>query len=535
MFSKFSIQTKFIILISLLLAGVLSLQLYFTNSVHQDIIDEIDNITQNFNLTTDAYFFGDIHDMDLKESDLLRELDGIEQKFEFLADDTSYVFSYSDTISDSGLRVFDLDSKKFNKVLREAEEKILELKIHKRIPQGLKSVSRGEPLDIIAEENEFEHIIIHSLDSSDKTGKPVVKSVPGKFSRAKKQYRQAKKHIIKSSAEESFSFIIPDFSKPAAPKYLEYTYNPDDLNQVIRKMRNRNALITLLLFGLSIIGVVLIARKFIKPIRSLNTSFEKVVQGDLTVSVSPESGDEIGELTRSFNKMVSELKKNKEKEDLLRRKERLASLGQLAAGVAHEIKNPLNAINLTIEHLQDKFVDSKDTKAEDYILSIQNEIKRLDKTVNNFLNYVRSEKLEKSSTNINELIEEILQLYERELVEADIRVEKEMTSDFVLNIDRERFKTALVNIFLNSVQAISGPGEIRITTNGLTKEILITDTGCGIAEKDIQNIFDLFYTTKSSGTGLGLPTAYKIIREHQGEITISSNEGEGTRVVIQLT
>jgi signal transduction histidine kinase len=88
---------------------------------------------------------------------------------------------------------------------------------------------------------------------------------------------------------------------------------------------------------------------------------------------------------------------------------------------------------------------------------------------------------------------------------------------------------------LNSVQAIKGSGTLRIRTDAKNKEILISDTGCGIPQKDLENIFDLFYTTKSSGTGLGLPTAYKIIKEHHGEITISSQEGKGTQITIRLS
>ena len=279
---------------------------------------------------------------------------------------------------------------------------------------------------------------------------------------------------------------------------------------------------------------MIITRRFLKPIDSLKVSFENVVNGDLDINVQNESKDEIGVLTRAFNKMVSELRKNKEKETHLQRKERLASLGQLAAGVAHEIKNPLNAINLTIDHLGDQLVGDENKQAHQYIATVQNEIKHLDKIVNNFLGYLRSEELDKNSTDINALVQDVLQLYEREMTDKKIGLVTTYANRFKLKVDAARIKTSLVNIILNAIQAMPDGGQLIIKTDAASKRINISDNGYGIAQKDIENIFDLFYTTKSTGSGLGLPTAYKIIRAHGGDIQINSKSGKGTEVIIQL-
>jgi len=258
-----------------------------------------------------------------------------------------------------------------------------------------------------------------------------------------------------------------------------------------------------------------------------------VVDGNMDVHIPVNSRDEIGDLTSSFNHMVLELRKNREKEKLLQQKERLASMGQLAAGVAHEIKNPLNAIHLTIDHLKDKY-SAKDKTAQKYIRTVQNEINRLDKMVDNFLNFVRSDHLEKKWTDINDLISGVLYLLHKQIESQHITLKTDFSTDFTAEIDPERFKTVLLNIILNAVHAMPDGGELKVTTSTAERTVIIEDTGRGIPPRDLDKIFDLFYTTKSKGTGLGLPTAYKIMKEHGGELTLQSEEGKRTGVVIYL-
>lgn len=345
---------------------------------------------------------------------------------------------------------------------------------------------------------------------------------------------RGRERIKKRGDPPLFTFVVPDFSEPQTPRILRLNYSTADIHNTLTQSRNRNIITTLIIFIISILVIMLITRRFLKPIDSLKVSFEKVVDGDLDINVKNDSKDEIGVLTGAFNKMVSELRKNKEKEAHLQRKERLASLGQLAAGVAHEIKNPLNAINLTIDHLGDRFTGKEHKQAQQYIVTIQNEIKRLDKIVNNFLSYLRSEELDKKLTDINELIKNVLQLYERELEDKKIVLVTDFTNRFKFKVDAGRIKTALVNIILNAIQAMPEGGQLVVKTDSQNKSIQIADKGCGIAKKDIEHIFDLFYTTKSTGSGLGLPTAYKIIRAHGGDIRINSQTGQGTQVNIEF-
>ncbi len=166
--------------------------------------------------------------------------------------------------------------------------------------------------------------------------------------------------------------------------------------------------------------------------------------------------------------------------------------------------------------------------------TIQSEIQRLDKIVNNFLSFIRSENLQKSETDVNQLIDEVLRLYNREMSEQKVRLKTDYANNLTLPLDAERFKAVVANIVLNALQAMPNGGELIVSTNTKERAIIFKDTGIGISAKNLENIFDIFYTTKSTGTGLGLPTAYKIVKEHGAEMEIRSSEGKGTEVQIQF-
>jgi signal transduction histidine kinase len=361
-----------------------------------------------------------------------------------------------------------------------------------------------------------------NLNEMDEEVKSIIKVLPKVV---------AEKAPVKESKRVTFRF--PDFSLPNQPKLIRYNYQASDIEKAVNASLQRNIMITIALFGLSMLIILFISHRFLRPIGVLQSSFKKVVDGNLNVVVPAKSRDEIGDLTISFNHMVDELRKNAEKEKLLLRKERLASMGQLAAGVAHEIKNPLNAINLTIEHLGDKLA-SRDKTVRKYIQTIQNEIGRLDGIVDNFLNFIRSENLNKTDTDVNLLIAEVLHLLESEIISSKITVTFEEAKSFHISLDAERFKTVFLNIILNAIHAMPKGGGLQIQTYLNKKLIKISDTGSGIPAENLDKIFDLFYTTKSKGTGLGLPTAFKIVKEHGGDIEIESEIGKGTDVFIKL-
>lgn len=508
-----SLNTKFIVLLSILMALILAIQLYFNNQTQEDILGELNNLKRTINTTTDQILVerlktGEKAKLFLKDS-LIRNTKIIKEKFIKPANkdliltesETTSVTSYG-TDSDSALWVF-----------KDQDHVVVNNTVFK--------------FDKIIKNSKDSHLEIIEIDLNDENHKEEVTNILSKVSEGKR------KTTVKTG-DQVLAFEFPNLVSSDAPSKFRYNYNTALFNERLENIQRRNFWITLILFGLSIFGIAFVTAKFLKPIKTLNTSFDKVVQGDLDVVVESKSKDEIGELSTSFNHMVNELRKNKDKELIMQRQERLAGLGQLAAGVAHEIKNPLNAINLTIEHLQDKFVKEKNDKATSYINTIQKEIRRLDKTVNNLLSYLRSENLNKKIININALLDEIFELYEREIDARQIKLIKDYSRPCKLKIDAERFKTVVMNIILNAIHSMENGGELLVTSNAKEKCITIKDNGCGIPAKNLEHIFDLFYTTKSAGSGLGLPTAYKIVQEHGGDISIESEETKGTKVTISL-
>jgi signal transduction histidine kinase len=492
-----SIKTKFILLLSVLMAAVLGVQFYLNYQTQQDVFDELALIYNDFNQLTDNYL---LHlpppPWNVKES----KISGGGARRHVVTPDRIII-----DVNDNK------DQQQVITAAADSECNII-------LDHVIQVRSTGQKLDSLRGKMRmiYNHPDLAKADSLLKGKTAFIHNG------------------ISGERASRLELFIPDFSVPAQPKVVKYRYNETVLHKMMNDMRTRNLLATLVLFGFSITGIVMVTRKFLKPIDGLKHAFAGVVNGDLDVRVDSKNKDEMGDLARSFNQMVDELRKNKQKEELLQRQERLVSLGELSAGVAHEIKNPLNTINLTIDHLKDALFIAKNKKAVDYIGNIQQEVQRLDKLVTNFLNYVRSETLEKCETNIQALIQEILALYEREITKAGISVQNTVDNAFVVSADRERLKTALVNIIINAIQAMPDGGLLSIHTNKEQQWLIIQDSGCGIPEKLLEKVFDPFYTTKAGGTGLGLPTAYKIISEHEGQLTIDSRENEGTRVTIQF-
>lgn len=479
---KNSIRTKFIVLFSVLMAVILALQFYFMNQTQQDMLAELSNLSESINSTTNKI--------------LIKEFQ--KQKM-----DSIRVVLESTRLP------------KLKKKQRELIKRLTKIKTFKNDTDFTRIIKWNSKSDT---DDSVEEVEIHLPQFS--AGKD---SVFTKYSFDFDDNRESK----------ILSINVPDFSVPDAPRLFKYKYSTSSVKETLKAIYRKNLFITLLIFALSLVLIIYITRRFLKPIEQLKNSFEDVVNGDLNVTVQNGGTDEIGSLTRSFNTMVGELQKNRQKEKLLQRKERLASLGQLAAGVAHEIKNPLNAIHLTITHLNDKYIPQDSAAAVKYIQTVQMEIQRLDKIVNNFLNYLRSEDLKKKQLDVNRLLEQVLLLYEREITASEIHLQKEFAKGFKIDADEERMKTALVNILVNALQAMPNGGTLTVQTDRKKQEIRISDSGNGIPQKELEHVFDLFYTTKQNGSGLGLPTAYKIIREHNADLQIKSAEGQGTTIIIR--
>lgn len=230
-----------------------------------------------------------------------------------------------------------------------------------------------------------------------------------------------------------------------------------------------------------------------------------------------------------------------EMERQLEKAERLSSLGQLAAGVAHEIRNPLNAISMATQRLKRDFIPSDPQKADDFQnLSgiIRDEIKRLNGIIEEFLNFSKSRRLDFCNFSITEVLQKIVNLIREEASTRGITIETTWRqSPALISMDMNKLQQAFINLIKNAMESITEEGKIFITVDKEGKNYIsvrISDTGCGMTEEEIKKIFSPEYTTKEKGVGLGLSLAFEIIRGHGGDIQVTSRKGKGTTFEVIL-
>ncbi|MFP4179929.1 MAG: two-component system sensor histidine kinase NtrB [Spirochaetaceae bacterium] len=238
--------------------------------------------------------------------------------------------------------------------------------------------------------------------------------------------------------------------------------------------------------------------------------------------------------------IFSDITEKRKREARLRRAESLASLTTLAAGVAHEIKNPLGSIGIHIQLIQKALKKNRcldEETANKYLEVIDEEIERLNGIVVDFLFAVRPMDTELKKADLNKVIEDLVGFVKYEAEESGVHVETKLGSTISkVEIDEKFIKQALMNIVKNGIAAMEGGGVLTISTREDEGYVHtdISDTGVGISDEKITKIFEPYYTTKDFGSGLGLTVVYKVVREHGGEISVQSQEGEGTVFTISL-
>ena len=220
--------------------------------------------------------------------------------------------------------------------------------------------------------------------------------------------------------------------------------------------------------------------------------------------------------------------------------ERLNALTLLAAGVAHEIGNPLNSLNIhlqLIEREARKFDGAKRAELEESVEVARAEVNRLDSIISQFLKAIRPTRPQLKPENINLIVEESVRFFAPEIKDRDIVVEQELRSDLpLLELDRDQMKQAFYNVIKNSFEAMKSRGILRIRTDMDDWHVIVrfTDSGGGMSAENLSRVFEPYFTTKTSGTGLGLLIVRRIVREHGGELSIESGQGKGLTVTIRL-
>lgn len=215
-------------------------------------------------------------------------------------------------------------------------------------------------------------------------------------------------------------------------------------------------------------------------------------------------------------------------------------IARLAGGLAHEIKNPLSTIRLNMELLAEDF-DASDHPRERRALAkvkvVQRECQRLQELLDHFLDFAKVRRMNVEPTDLNRQVKQVLEFYRPKAREAGIELVDYLASDLpTVLLDREAFHAALLNLVLNAEQAMPDGGQLvartRVTGDGVALDLI--DTGCGMDERTREQMFDAFFSTKRGGSGLGLPTARKIIEAHGGQIQVQSEVGRGTQFTIKL-
>ena len=230
-----------------------------------------------------------------------------------------------------------------------------------------------------------------------------------------------------------------------------------------------------------------------------------------------------------------------EMERQLEKAERLSALGQLAAGVAHEIRNPLNAISMASQRLKREFMPADEHKIKEFQTLagvIRDEIRRLDGIIEEFLTFSKSRRLELHEYPVAEVLQKIVNLIREEATLKGITLETRYKDNpAIIPMDVDKLQQAILNLVKNAMESISGEGTVRILVDSSGKNrvvIKISDNGCGMTSEEVERIFNPEYTTKEKGLGLGLPLAHEIIRGHGGEIRVLSQPGSGTTFDIIL-
>ena len=251
--------------------------------------------------------------------------------------------------------------------------------------------------------------------------------------------------------------------------------------------------------------------------------------------------NEMGELAARFNEMTAELEKKQELEAKLQEVEKSAVVGRLGSAIAHEIRNPLNYINLTLDHLRAKFTPEESAKRADFeklTSQLKAEVARINQQISDFLSYSRPPNPHLQPTDIRRVLDDSLRIVEAQAADCSIKislVEHENVPRILA--DAEYLRSLFNNLFINAVQAMEGTGgnlNVKISPEDDFVRIDISDTGRGISEENLPKIFEPYFSTKETGTGLGLAIVQKVVDVHNGIIEVTSNLNEGTHFVVKL-
>ena len=409
-------------------------------------------------------------------------------------------------------------------------------------------------------QKKLEDLGLSSVSTTSTEGKVVASSNPGQVGKKipiKKRHLETKKDPVRLPAEfpeldpspsnEQTAFTI-QYPLVVGDKVIGYAVIKGESDQVttLSRLWYRQRLSWILGTMLAALGLVLyLAFLFTKPVDQLVQGARQVAAGNLYVSLPSSGPDEIGRLAQTFNQMVERLRENRALQERLNEAEKLSLLGRFAATVAHEVRNSLNFINLTIDQIRAKHRDDNDRPARDLqrnLANIKDEISRLNHLVNDVLAAGRQAPPTLVPCDLKATLTEALTLVGRQARSQGIQIRLDLARDLpIFRLDSAQMKTCFLNIITNAIQAMPGGGQLRIFaasstgSNGVEcLQLHFADTGPGIPPAERERVFAPFYSTKATGFGLGLAIAKKIVEDHAGRVFIDNGDNPGTDLVVQL-
>jgi len=406
------------------------------------------------------------------------------------------------------------------------------------------------------------------VDATSPSGDVQASTDPHQFGKKLPIKRQAK--VKETQTPPKFNATLPDIDvdpKSATTifqvqfpvvydnKVIGYMVLHGVADQVDDLLRRTYLLRSLWILAAMLAGmfvVVYLGFLFTKPIDALVRAANRVAQGNLDVSLPVSGADEMARLAETFNHMVERLRENRQLQERLNEAEKTSLVGRFAANVAHEVRNFLNFLTLTVDHIRARHGGGDDRSARElqqYIANIKTEISRLNHLVNNVL-ASRPAPPALAPCDLHITLQEALTMVEKQAHAQDIRVSTALPDQWpILQADVAQIKTCFLNILTNAIQAMPLGGEIRIsartvpgngsrpdanTTVSEFFQLRVADTGPGIPAQERERVFNPFFSTKTTGFGLGLAITKKIVEDHRGRIYVDAGNGPGTEMVVEL-
>src|SRR6185312_10833466 len=283
---------------------------------------------------------------------------------------------------------------------------------------------------------------------------------------------------------------------------------------------------------------LLLAQVLLRPIHVIRSGITRLGRGEFGVMVDLPRDDEFAELGQFFNAVSARLSADRAQTspsqaiDTEQALKKLTAVTRLSAGIAHELKNPLNAAVIHLELLKQQLAEASDSSAADHVAIIAAQMRRLDEVVQGFLRFIRPENLRLETVSVSSLFESIMPIVKAEADQRLVQITVDIPASVPdVRVDSGMMQQALLNLAINACQAMPDGGRLRLAASaagGNRVEIACEDTGVGIAPDNLEKIFNLYFTTKEGGSGIGLSMVYRTVQLHDGELEVQSTPGHGT-------